>query len=66
MKAGVDNQANVSMTILFVFFIVIMGLFIFWPKSPGNQTSGYTPDGTAVQSDTIRLPINQRETPSPR
>jgi hypothetical protein len=53
MKVAVDNKANMSMAFLFASFFLVMALFIFWPRSTGDSTMGYTPDGTAVQSDTI-------------
>lgn len=54
MKAKLmDSQANISMAFLFVSFLLVMALFMFWPRSTGNVSSGYTSDGTAVQSDTI-------------
>jgi hypothetical protein len=53
MKTAVDNQANVSMALLFASFILVLSLFVFWPRSAGNNTHGYTSDGTAVQSDTL-------------
>jgi hypothetical protein len=53
MKAAIDNKANMSMAFLFASFLFVMALFVFWPKATGNPTNGYTPDGTAVQSDTI-------------
>ena len=54
MKAKLmDSNANMSMAFLFFSFLFVMALFMFWPKSAGNVSEGYTPDGTAVQSDTI-------------
>ncbi|HIA52579.1 MAG TPA: hypothetical protein EYN91_10895 [Candidatus Melainabacteria bacterium] len=53
MKTAIDNQANVSMALLFASFILVLSLFVFWPRSAGNPTTGYSSDGEAVQSDTI-------------
>ena len=50
---AVDNKANISMAFLFLSFLIVIGLFVFWPKATGDMSAGFTPDGTAVQSDTI-------------
>jgi len=53
MKIAPSTFAPAGMAALAIAFIVVMALTLVWPKSPGNNSTGYSSDGTAVQSDTI-------------
>lgn len=65
MKPAIDNQANISMAALFTAFIIVIGLFMVWPRSAGNTSAGYS-DGTPVQSDTISPQANENNANSAR
>lgn len=62
MKVANDSQAPLGMALMGVAFVVVMALAVLWPRTPADQSTGYSNDGEPVQSDTVK-PFNQLTAP---